>query len=244
MEVLGIDIGGSGMKAAMVETDTGALLTDKHRIDTPQPATPDKMTATVRELAGTFDYAGTVGCCFPAVIADGKALTAGNLHESVRGMPVDKTFSEATGLPFVILNDADAAGIAEMRLGAGRGLDGMVITITIGTGLGSGVFYNGLLIPNIELGRMPGKDGEPIEFYSGGKAREDNNLGWDEFGERFNYFLERVTRIMAPDHFIIGGGASKHLKQFEHIIRVPVTIRPAQFLNNAGIVGAAVAAAN
>jgi polyphosphate glucokinase len=128
-----------------------------------------------------------------------------------------------------------------MSLGAGRGLDGMVIMITIGTGLGSGVFYNGQLIPNIELGRMPGKDGEPIEFYAGNRARKEGNLSWDDWGERFNYFLQRVARVHAPDHFILGGGASKKYELFKHAIEVPTKIHVARFLNNAGIIGAAAA---
>ena len=139
-------------------------------------------------------------------------------------------------------NDADAAGIAEMQLGAGVGLGGMVIMITIGTGLGSGVFYNGQLIPNIELGRMPGKDGEPIEFYAGNRARKVNDLSWDEWGRRFNYFLERAARVFSPDHFIIGGGASKSYSKYQGAIKVPTTMHVARFRNNAGIIGAAVAA--
>ena len=141
-----------------------------------------------------------------------------------------------------MLNDADAAEIAEMRLGAGVGLLGMVIMITIGTGLGSGVFYDGQLIPNIELGRMPGKNGEPIEFYAGNRARTADNLSWDEWGQRFNYFLERVARVLSPDHLLIGGGASKEFAQYEHAIKVPTTIHVAKFRNDAGIIGAAVAA--
>jgi polyphosphate glucokinase len=143
---------------------------------------------------------------------------------------------------FVVHNDADVAGIAEMTLGAGRGLSGTVIMITIGTGLGSGVFYDGMLIPNIELGRMPGKDGEPIEFYAGDRARKVNELSWDDWGERFNYFLQRVERVFTPAHFIIGGGASKKLNKFVDQLDVNAPIRVAEFLNNAGIVGAAIAA--
>ncbi len=189
-----------------------------------------------------FDYSGTVGCCFPAVVIDGKAKTAGNIDETWRNTQIDATFNHATGLPFVVLNDADAAGIAEMRFGAGVGLQGMVIMITIGTGLGSGVFYNGQLIPNIDLGRMPGKDGKPIEFYSGNRARKVNNLSWDQWGPRFNYFLERVVRVFSPDHLILGGGVSKEFQHYEEAIHVPTAIHVAKFRNNAGIIGAAVVA--
>ncbi len=242
MQILGIDIGGSGIKGAIVDTKTGALLTERHRIPTPQPSTPANMAGTVKELVDGFGYSGTAGCCFPAVVINGQARTAGNIDKSWRGTQVDAVFGETTGLTFTVINDADAAGIAEMELGAGKGLAGMVITITIGTGLGSGVFYDGQLVPNIELGRMPGKDGEPIEFYAGNKARKDNDLSWDEWGPRFNYFLERTARVMSPDHFIIGGGVSKNFDNFKDHIKVPVPVHVASFGNNAGIIGAAVAA--
>jgi len=241
--ILGIDVGGTGIKAALVDTETGELLSDRHRIGTPQPSTPANVAATVQQLVAEFDYSGTVGCCFPAVVIDGKAKTAGNIDKTWRNTQVDAAFSQATRLPFVVLNDADAAGIAEMQLGAGVGLQGMVIMITIGTGLGSGVFYNSQLIPNIELGRMPGKDGEPIEFYAGNRARKVNGLSWEEWGPRFNYFLERVARVFSPDHFIIGGGVSKEFRQYKDAIKVPTTIHVAKFRNEAGIIGAAVAAA-
>lgn len=240
--ILGIDIGGTGIKAALVDTGAGALVSDRHRVDTPDPSTPANIAAAIRQLVAEFEYSGTVGCCFPAVVIDGKAKTAGNIDKSWRNTQVDTLFNDATGLPFVVLNDADAAGIAEMQLGAGVGLQGMVIMITIGTGLGSGVFYNGQLIPNIELGRMPGKDGEPIEFYAGSRARKVNNLSFDEWGPRLNYFLERVARVFAPDHFILGGGVSKKFQQYEAAIKVPVPIRVAKYRNDAGIIGAAVAA--
>jgi polyphosphate glucokinase len=240
--ILGIDIGGTGIKAALVDTDAGRLVSDRHRIKTPDPSTPENVAAAVKRLVAEFDYSGTVGCCFPAVVIDGKAKTAGNIDESWRNTQIDAEFSHATGLPFVVINDADAAGIAEMRLGAGVGLGGMVIMITIGTGLGSGVFYNGQLVPNIELGRMPGKDGEPIEFYAGNRARKVNSLSWEEWGPRFNYFLERVARVFSPDHFILGGGASKKYQQYADAIKVPTAIHVAKFRNDAGIIGATVAA--
>lgn len=239
--ILGIDVGGTGIKAALVDTDTGTLASKRRRVATPDPSTPANVAAAIKQLAAEFDYSGTVGCCFPAVVIDGKARTAGNIDKSWRNTEIDTLFTGATGLPFVVLNDADAAGIAEMRLGAGVGLSGMVIMITIGTGLGSGVFYNGLLIPNIELGRMPGKDGEPIEFYAGDRARKVNDLSWEEWGPRFNYFLERVARVFSPDHFILGGGASKKFARYASAIKVPTPIHVAEFRNNAGIIGAAVA---
>ncbi len=242
MGTLGIDVGGSGIKGAVVDTATGELLSERIRIRTPKPPTPDKIASVVAELVAALDYSGTVGCSFPTVVVDGQARTAGNIDKSWRGTQVDELFEQATGLPFVVQNDADVAGIAEMTLGAGRGLTGTVIMITIGTGLGSGMFHNGALIPNIEVGRMPGKDGEPIEFYAGDKARKTDDLTWTEWGGRFNYFLQRTARVFAPSAFVIGGGASKKLDKFADQITVDSPIRVAQFGNNAGIIGAAIAA--
>jgi polyphosphate glucokinase len=240
--ILGIDVGGTGIKAALVDTKTGQLASERQRIPTPKHSTPENIAAVVNELVTGFDFAGPVGCCFPSVIVDGVARTAGNIDKRWRGTAVDALFEQATGHAFTVLNDADAAGIAEMRLGAGIGLDGTVIMITIGTGLGSGLFHERRLVPNIELGRMPGKDGEPIEYYAGNRARKKDDLSWDEWGERFNYFLERAGRVCSPDHFILGGGASKKLEKFEHRLTVPTTIHVARFRNEAGIVGAALAA--
>lgn len=242
MGTLGIDIGGSGIKGAIVDTVSGELRSERVRIATPQPATPDRIADVVNELVGELDYSGPVGCSFPTVVVNGQARTAGNIDTSWRGIPVDELFEKSTGMPFVVYNDADVAGIAEMTLGAGRGLSGTVVLITIGTGLGSGVFHNGMLIPNIELGRMPGKDGEPIEFYAGDKARKQNGLSWAEWGTRFDYFLQRVARVCTPEHFILGGGASKKLEKFADQLTGDTPIRVAQFGNNAGIIGAAIAA--
>ena len=240
--ILGVDVGGTGIKAALVDTASGTLASERHRIETPADSTPDNVSSALKQLIDEFDYSGVVGCCFPSVIVDGVARTAGNIDKSWRGTRADHAFSRATGHPFIVLNDADAAGIAEMKFGAGIGLQGLVIMVTIGTGLGSGVFYDGQLIPNTELGHMPGKDGQSIEKYAGNRARKMNNLSWDEWGERFNYFLERVDRVMTPDHYILGGGASKKFDQFKHTLTVPTPIHVAKKLNEAGIIGAAVAA--
>jgi polyphosphate glucokinase len=242
-EVLGIDVGGTGMKAALVDVESGELLSDRHRVDTPKPATPDAMAAAMRQLLDEFDYAGTVGCCFPTIVVDGQARSVSNLHETWRHVQIDETFASATGLPFFVINDADAAAVAEMQLGAGRGLHGMVLTITIGTGLGSGMYFNGQLIPNLEFGHMAGRDSEPFEAYASKRAREAENLSWLEWGARFNAFLKRVDRVCPTDHFIIGGGTSKRFEQFRDALTISRPIHVAKFLNNAGIIGAAVAAA-
>jgi polyphosphate glucokinase len=231
------------MKAALIDVESGMLQSDRHRIETPRPATPDAMAGAIEQLLGEFDYQGTVGCCFPTIVADGRARSVSNLDEAWRDVPIDETFERATGLPFVVVNDADAAAVAEMNLGAGRGLDGLVLTITIGTGIGSGMYYHGRLIPNLELGHMAGKDGEPFEAYASKRAREAEQLSWLEWGARFNAFLKRADRVCSPDHFIIGGGTSKRFERFKDALTVATPIHVASFLNDAGIIGAAVAAA-
>ena len=242
--ILGIDVGGTGIKAGLVDIETGELKSDRQRFETPRPAIPATMAETIKQLVDEFDYSGPVGCCFPTIVVDGHAKSASNLDEAWRNVQIDATLGRATGLPFVVINDADAAAIAEMQLGAGRGLDGLVIMITIGTGIGSGMFYRGQLIPNLELGHMAGKDGEPFEAYASRRARETAELSWPEWGARFNAFLKRVDRVCSPEHFIIGGGTSKKFQLFEDALTVTTPIHVARFLNNAGIIGAAVAAAN
>ncbi len=240
--ILGIDVGGTGIKAALVDTASGDLKSDRQRIPTPGASNPSNIAAVVERLVAESGYDGVVGCCFPSAIVDGVARTAGNIDTAWRGTSVSEVFQQATGLPFVVLNDADAAGIAEMRLGAGVGLDGLVIMLTIGTGIGSGMFYEGQLIPNSELGHMLGKDGNPIERYAGNRARKVNDLSWDDWGARLNFFLERTARVCTPDHFILGGGISKKFDLYRHTIKVPTPIHVARFQNNAGIIGAALAA--
>lgn len=241
--VLGIDVGGSGIKGAVVDTETGELESDRERIATPQPSTPERVAEVVAEIAGRFDSHGPIGVSFPTVVIRGRSTTAGNIDQSWRGVQTDALLADATGRPVTVLNDADAAGVAEMRLGAGRGLSGMVVMITIGTGLGSGVFYDGVLVPNIELGRILGKDGRPIEYYAGDRARKAEELDWPEWGKRFDFFLRHVVRTHSPDHFILGGGACKHFDRFRESLSVETPIVVARFRNNAGIVGAALAAA-
>ncbi len=241
-QILGVDIGGSGIKAALVDTAAGRMLGERERIPTPEHSTPANVAAVVRELVEHFNYQGIVGCCFPAAIVNGQCRTAANIDDSWLGQHVDAVFRDATGLPFTVLNDADAAAVAEMRLGAGVGLDGLVITITLGTGIGSGMFYDCRLIPNLEIGHMPGKDGRSIELYAANSARKREALTWDEWGARLDYFLKKTTRVMAPDHFILGGGVSKKFELFEHCLTGATPIHIAHFRNDAGIIGAALQA--
>ena len=241
-QTLGIDIGGSGIKGALVDTDSGELASERLRIPTPRPATPAAVADTVRQLVSELDYSGPVGCCFPTIVVDGVAKSASNMGEEWRDLAVDEALSAATDLPFTVLNDADAAGMAEMRLGAGVGLDGLVITITVGTGIGSALFYQGQLIPNLELGHMAGKGGISIETWASDRVRKDEGLSWEEWGARFDKFLNRAARVCSPDHFILGGGVSKTYDNFRDLLTVTTPIHVARFRNNAGIIGAAMAA--
>ena len=238
-QILGVDIGGSGIKAALVDTSTGKLMGERERIPTPAESTPANVAAVVRELVENSGYRGPVGCCFPAAIVNGQCRTAANIDDAWLGRQVDEVFQDAIGLPFTVLNDADAAALAEVRKGAGVGLSGLVIMITIGTGIGSGMFYDGQLIPNLEIGHMPGKNGESIERYASNSARKREELGWDEWGQRLDYFFRKATRVMAPDHYILGGGVSKKFDRYEHRLTDPTPIHIARFLNDAGIIGAA-----
>ena len=241
-ETLGIDVGGSGIKAALVDHGTGELCSERYRVATPQPATPDSVADAIKELVSLFDYSGPVGCCFPTIVIDGRARSASNMGKQWIGVAVDETFSAATGLPFAVINDADAAGVAEMSLGAGVGLTGTVITLTIGTGIGSAFFYNGQLIPNLELGHMAGRDGVPYEKWASDRARKTENLSWEEWGSRFDGFLQRAARVCTPDHFILGGGASKKFENFSDCITIATPVHIARFRNDAGIIGAAMSA--
>ncbi|GAB2796123.1 ROK family protein [Rhabdobacter roseus] len=242
MEILGIDIGGSGIKGAPVNIKTGELLTERYRVATPQPSTPAQVADAVKTLVDHFQWKGPVGCGFPTVIAHGQARYHSNMDPSWVGVQVDELFSQRTGLPFRVINDADAAGLAEMHFGAGQGQMGLVFVITIGTGLGSGVFYNGTLIPNFEVGRLLHKDGKPIEFYASDAARQRKGLSYKAWGRRFDLFLQHVVRLFSPDLFILGGGASKKLAKFEDMLTVDVPILAAESRNRAGIIGAAMAA--
>lgn len=240
MKVLGIDIGGTGIKAAIVNTKTGELLTERHRIATPKPATPKAVAKVVKEMVKHFDWKGAVGCCFPTIIVDGQCKHHGNLSKEWLDVKVDKLFKkECNGIPFFVSNDADLAGVAEMSLGAGKGVKGKVFVITIGTGIGSGLFYNGKLIPNVELGRIYHTDGKIIEKFVADSVRKSEDLSLDEWAKRFNIFLNHVKTLHTPKMFILGGGISKKYDKFKQHLTVDIPIEVAKFKNNAGIIGAA-----
>lgn len=234
----GIDIGGSGMKAAPVDLITGTLTADRHKILTPQPSTPEAMADVVRRLVEHFEWEGNVGVAFPAVVRNGVARTAANIDESWIGTDIDAVFTKASGQPVHVINDADAAGLAEMRYGAGRGRDGVVIMLTFGTGIGSGLFLDGKLVPNTELGHLL-LDGEEAEHRAAAVIRDREHLSWKEWGERVDRYLEHVVFLFSPDLLIIGGGVSRKSEKWLTHVDVDVEIAVASLENEAGIVGAA-----
>lgn len=241
MKVLGIDVGGTGIKGAPINLKKQKYMAERHRIDTPRPATPEAIGKTVKEIVDHFNWDGPIGVGFPTVMINGCAVQHSNLNPAWQGVQVDDVFREATGLPVTVINDADAAGLAEMKYGVGKGKKGLVITLTLGTGLGSGLFYNGKLVPNFELGQLVYK-GSIIEKFASRAVRRELDLSFDEWGERLDIFLNRITNFCSPELFIIGGGASKYFDEFAHKFTVDVPILPAQMQNRSGIIGAAEAA--
>jgi polyphosphate glucokinase len=235
---LGIDIGGTGIKGALVDVEKGELVVERFRIDTPQPATPNAVAATVAEIVKHFNYQGTVGCTFPAVVRHGIVYSAANVDKTWIETNADKLFEEATGCRVHVMNDADAAGVAEMAFGAGKGHKGVVFMLTFGTGIGSALFTNGVLVPNTELGHME-LEGKEVEPRMSEKARETLELSWSKWARRVTKYLNYLERLFSPDLFIIGGGLSKKSDKFFPLLEVKTPIVTAQLLNEAGIVGAA-----
>ncbi|RJG39452.1 polyphosphate--glucose phosphotransferase [Motilimonas pumila] len=238
MQILGVDIGGSGIKGAIVDTETGELVTERHRIPTPQPATPSAVAETVAELVKHFQWQGPIGCGFPATVVHGVAKTASNIDKTWIETDAATLFSEATQNPCFVVNDADAAGMAEFSFGAGKDKQGVVVLVTIGTGIGTAVFTNGQLLPNTEFGHII-LEGEVAEHLVADSARKREDLGWNKWGKRFNKYLQRMEFLMSPDCFILGGGASKKMDKFIHQLETNAEVIPAQSLNQAGIIGAA-----
>lgn len=239
--ILGVDIGGSGMKAALVDITTGKMTTERYRIPTPQPATPQAMTKVFKRLVDHFEWTGAVGCGFPAVVQQGVVHTATNIDKTWVNTPIVDLFTQATGLPVTVINDADAAGIAELKFGEGKGQNGVVLLLTIGTGIGSALFINGQLVPNTEFGVIEFKGGM-AERYASSAVRDRLQLNYDEWGIRFAEYLYYIDRIINPDFIILGGGISKKHHKFFHHFTVDTPVVPAQLRNHAGIIGAAMAA--
>ncbi|MGQ9554699.1 MAG: polyphosphate--glucose phosphotransferase [Anaerolineae bacterium] len=241
MQILGIDIGGTGIKGAPVDVENGALMGERYRLRTPRPSAPEAVAEAVAEVVGHFQWQGAVGCTFPAPIRGGVAQTAANVDKAWIGFDGERLFRERTGLPVRLINDADAAGLAEMQFGAGKGERGVVFILTFGTGIGSAIFVNGCLMPNTELGHLEMR-GRDAERWASDRARKKKGLTWEEWGEQVNEYLARLELLFSPDLFIIGGGVSKKADRFLSLLHTHARIVPAHLLNDAGIVGAALAA--
>lgn len=239
MQILGIDIGGTGIKSAIVETKTGELITERKRVATPRPATPDAIGQTLKEVVEQHEWSGPIGIGFPAAIQHGIARTAANVDKSFIGLPIAECFSKHTGCPVYIANDADVAGLAEMRFGAGRDNRGVVLIVTIGTGLGTALFSDGHLQPNTELGHVYLSNGVEAERYASEAVRIVKELKWKEWGERLNLYLTTMESLLWPDLIVLGGGVSEKLHKFSPMITTKAPVVAASFLNQAGIVGAA-----
>ena len=241
MHILGIDIGGTGIKGAPVDTATGEFLAERWRILTPAPATPEALSAAVAQVATHFSWQGPIGCGFPAIIRRGQVCTAVHVDKGWIGCNAQTLFSEVTGCPVTVLNDADAAGYAEMRFGAGRGQNGVVLVVTLGTGIGTALFFDGRLVPNTELGHIEIR-GKDAERRAAASVREDKDLSWKKWARRLDEYLQRIDSHLSPDLIIIGGGISKKHDKFLPLLTVQTEVVAAQLENNAGIVGAALAA--
>ncbi|MFT5958564.1 MAG: polyphosphate glucokinase [Polaribacter sp.] len=240
MKILGIDIGGTGIKGAVVNTKTGELLTERFRIPTPKPATPEAVAKVVKEMIAHFEWTKAVGCSFPTTIVNGKCIHSGNLSGEWLNVKVDKLFKKVCKLPFFVSNDADLAGLAEVNLGAAKKEKGVVIVITIGTGIGSGLFFNGKLIPNLEIGKMLHTNGEIIELHTADSARKRENLKLQEWAKRFDALLAYIQLVYSPNLVVLGGGISKRYDGFKDHLMADVNVKVAEFKNNAGIIGAAI----
>ncbi|QQS29043.1 MAG: ROK family protein [Sphingobacteriales bacterium] len=240
--ILGIDIGGTGVKGAVVDTITGEMTTPRFRLDTPKPATPAALAKTVSEVVANFEWRGKIGCGYPGVVQHGVVLTAANVDKKCIGVNFEVLMTEATRCPVTVLNDADAAGMAEMHFGNGRDIKGTVVIVTVGTGIGTALFLNGELVPNTEFGHIILDNGKIGEKYAADAVRQRQRLSWKDWGVRFNHYLLKLASLFYPDLIIIGGGASKSFNRFQDQLTVKTKVLPAALLNRAGIIGAAMAA--
>ncbi len=238
--ILGIDIGGTGIKGAPVDTDKGTLTADRFRLVTPQPATPVAVAAVVAEIAKHFEWKGQIGCGFPAVIKAGTAYTAANVDPSWIGTNAKDAFEKTTDCKVTVINDADAAGMAEMRFGVGHGKKGLVFMCTLGTGIGSALFLDGKLVPNTELGHIELK-GRDAETRAADKVRTEREMSWKRWAKRVDEYLHMIERLIWPDLIIIGGGVSKEAQHFIPRLTIQTPVIAAKLQNEAGIVGAALA---
>jgi len=242
--ILGIDIGASGIKGAVVDTSNGKLLSERIKLLTPQPSLPEAVADTFAELVHLLDWKGDIiGCGFPSIVKKGVACSAANIHKNWIGADIEKLLSQTSGFEVKVLNDADAAGMAEMKLGPAKNQKGTVILITIGSGLGSALFTDGHLVRNSELGHILLYE-QIAEKYASNGARKKLHLNLDNWAMRFNEYLEYIDRVFSPDLILLGGGISKKFDSFVHHFTLKTKILPATFRNNAGIIGASMYAAD
>ena len=244
MQILGIDIGGSGIKGAPVDTAGGQLAAERLRLATPSPSAPEAVAGVIKQITDHFgSTAGPLGITFPGVVKNGRVVTAANMDPAWIGFDAATFFTAKLGRRAVVINDADAAGLAEMRHGSGRGIAGTVVLLTLGTGIGSAVFLDGKLLPNTEFGHMEVR-GKDAESRAAERVREEKDLGWEAWGERVGEVVARLAFLLNPDLFIIGGGVSRKAEKFLPVVQgmVKTPVVPAQLQNQAGLVGAALVA--
>ena len=245
MITLGIDIGGSGIKGALVDTEKGELVSERIRIPTPHPSTPDAVIGVIKQLVDEFRYKGPLGVGIPGIVLHGVVMSAANIDDDWITFAGEKAIEAATGCPTKLLNDADVAAMAELRFGAGRNEQGTVMVFTLGTGIGSAMFLNGILVPNMELGHLylPGQQiGQDAEFFAADSARKREDLSWKQWGKRLDIYFKHIEFLFSPDLILIGGGVSKKHEKFLKHIDIRAEILPAKLRNEAGIIGAALAA--
>lgn len=240
-KAIGIDIGGTGIKGAVVHNKRGELVSERLRVATPEGGEPEDIAAAVVDLVAQLDQPTDrpVGICFPAVVQHGHTQSAANVSDRWVGLDADTLFTEALGRHTHVINDADAAGVAEIKFGAGRKQSGLVIMTTLGTGIGSALFYNGVLVPNAELGHIDIGGITDFETYAAYSALEREGLSFEAWAERLQVYYSTLERLLVPDLFIVGGGISKQHEEFLPLLKLKTRIVPAELRNSAGIIGAA-----
>lgn len=242
MNILGIDIGGTGVKGALVSVETGELTSERVRIETPKPATPEAVIGVIQQIVQMVNYQGPMGVGYPGVILEGRTMTAANLDAGWIGFAAADAILATTGCPAALINDADAAGLAEVRYGAGRDVPGVVMVFTLGTGIGSAMFVDGKLVPNTELGHIFLRGHvTDAERYASERARIEEDLKWKDWSVRLDEYLHYMEDLFWPNLIILGGGASKDHEKFIPRLTVRTKVIPAELRNEAGIVGAAMA---
>jgi polyphosphate glucokinase len=243
MIALGIDIGGSGIKGALVDTETGELVSERIRLDTPEPSTPQACIAVIRQIVEGLQYQGPIGVGIPGIVIHGTLYSAANIDKGWIGFNAEEAIAQETGCTAVVRNDADVAAVAEHHFGAGHNQMGIVMMFTLGTGIGAAMFVDGRLVPNLELGHLFLRNMKvDAENYASERARKEKKLSWQEWGERLNHYFQHIEFLFSPELIIIGGGVSKKHDKFLKYIKTRAKIVPAELRNEAGIVGAAVTA--